>query len=355
MRSPRTLLALVASIVLLSPLAAAQIPAPSPSLDSDHDGLSDAMEQALLRQFAPAFMVARVDCAGLPSEFHPDLPDPTVAAVNGTIYGQVTPTKTRSAQTRTAEIHFYHLWSRDCGTRPHPLDTEHVSVLVSASSDDLRSATWKALYWYAAAHEDTVCDVSQIARAATLHAEEHGATVWISPGKHASYLNETLCQRGCGADRCDRMTPLPTASLINLGEPGLPMNGAVFIGSTKWPLSDKMTRSNFPNESLARLEALPPTDIAWFNPGHHPAQGIISVSSTTEQALANSSENTSTAISIASDSTGTALGKSYRNTTHALGTSARRVRKALRIPSGLNAPLHPAPPVQTSPGCAPSH
>lgn len=298
-------------------------------------------------------MVAREDCAGAPAEFHPGLLKPTVAAVNGTIYGQVSPTKTNPAQTRTAEIHFYHLWSRDCGTRPHPFDTEHVSVLVSASSDDLRSATWKALYWYAAAHEDTVCDVSQIARAATLHAEDHGATVWISPGKHASYLNKTLCERGCGADRCDRMTPLQTSSLINLGEPGQPMNSAVFIASTQWPLSGKMARSNFPAEPLTRLESLPITDIAWFSPGRHPAQGIIAVSSTTEQALASSSENTATAISLASESTGGALGKSYRNTTRALGTSARHVRNALGL--APEPPLDPAAPVQSSPGTPPSH
>ena len=40
-----------------------------------------------------------------------------------------------------------------------------------ASDADVK---WKAVYWYAAAHENTVCDVSQIARAKTLHAEEHG-------------------------------------------------------------------------------------------------------------------------------------------------------------------------------------
>jgi hypothetical protein len=32
------------------------------AMDSDHDGMSDALEQALLIQFAPKFMVGRHDC-----------------------------------------------------------------------------------------------------------------------------------------------------------------------------------------------------------------------------------------------------------------------------------------------------
>jgi len=39
------------------------------AIDSDHDGMSDALEQALLIQFAPAFMVGRHDCSGLPAQF----------------------------------------------------------------------------------------------------------------------------------------------------------------------------------------------------------------------------------------------------------------------------------------------
>jgi hypothetical protein len=182
--------------------------------------------------------------------------------------------------------------------------------------------------------------VSQIARASTLHAESDGAKVWISPGKHASYLNETLCQRGCGADRCEQMTAMPVGKLINLGEPGHPMNGSAFIYSTLWPLATKMASTNFPEKPITRLKQLPDTDIAWLNSGRHPAQQIISISSSTEGALAQSEHNTTgaivgaedstgSAISVAGDSTGNALGKSYRKTTHALGSSVRHVGKAL--------------------------
>jgi hypothetical protein len=311
-------------------------------IDSDGDGMSDSLEQALLIQFAPAFMVARHDCSEIPAEFEPNIKTPTVRAENGTIYGQVFPVKYSSGDLPTAEIHYYHLWKRDCGPHGHHLDTEHVAVLVRASDSHLGSEKWKAIYWYAAAHENTVCDVSQITRASTIHAEEHGAKVWISPGKHASYLNETLCQAGCGADMCVDMVALPPGKVINLGEPGHPMNGSVFIASSEWPLMDKMSNTNFPPDLIARLNQLPETDIAWFNAGKHPIQGIIANSSSTQQALAGSARNTTsalftvatstdTAISVTQDSTGNALQKTARSTGHGLGATARHVAKALHL------------------------
>ena len=322
--------------------------------DSDHDGLSDDLEQQLLNQFTPTFLVAEHDCSARPAEFKPETPVPEVQAENGTIYGQVFPAKGADVWSPLAEIHYYHLWRKDCGGHGHALDTEHVAVLVRASDTHLSTATWKAVYWYAAAHENTVCDVSQIARASTLHAEDHGAAVWISPGKHASYLNRELCQGGCGADRCEGMVPLAATMPINLGEPGHPMNGSLFVSSRAWPLLAKMSASNFPSAPVARLNELPETDIAWFNPGRHPAQGIIARSSSTEGAIAGGGRNTTTAISLAGNSTGgalssaggatgqalgtansstgNALGKGYRHTRHALGTSARHVGEALHVP-----------------------
>jgi hypothetical protein len=355
-------LRLVESVVLALALAAiahrssgqslspGQSPQPPPSaIDSDHDGISDDLEQALLVQFAPRFFFGQGDCSIVPAEFQPGISTPVVQSENGTIYGQVFPAKDLIDGTPVAEIHYYHLWRIDCGSHGHPLDTEHVSVLVRASNLDLRSATWKALYWYAGAHENTVCDVSQVAHASTLHAEDAGPSVWISPGKHASYLNEALCQKGCGADRCEKMTALAPAKLVNLGEPGHPMNGSVFIASTAWPLAAKMAETNFPAPTLARLSGLPDSQIAWFNAGRHPSQGVIAISSTTGQAIADSGRNTmagiSTAaaatdssISVAGDSSGNALQKSYRHTVHALGTSIRHIGKALGLQK------HPAPP-----------
>jgi hypothetical protein len=173
-------------------------------------------------------------------------------------------------------------------------------------------------------------------------AEDHGAKVWISRGKHASYLNVTLCEIGCGADICDETTPLRKGRVINLGEPGHPMNGSVFISSRLWPLAEKMETSNFPEGVVARLNQMTDTEIAWVNAGRHPAQGVIAVSGSTEEAIARSGANTTAAISIARDSTGdaissagnstgNALEKSYRKTKHALVTSGKHVGEALGL------------------------
>jgi hypothetical protein len=307
--------------------------------DTDRDGLSDELEQRLLVQFAPAFMIGARDCSDVPAEFEPGMRTPTLKAKDGTVYGQVKPYEGQVSRAqgsteawRLVEIHYYHLWWKDCGPHGHPLDAEHVAVLVEGSGGDMATANWKAMYWYAAAHEDTVCDVSQIARASTLHAEDRGAKVWISPGKHASYLSERMCTGGCGADKCEDMHALKTDQVINLGEPGHLMNGSVFVASTEWPLAGKMAATNFPTEPLARVNELLETDIAWFRAGRHPERQVIAVSGETAGAIARRGENTEGAISVAGDSTanalataenstGNALEKSYKKTAHALGSA----------------------------------
>ncbi len=308
--------------------------AQSAAVDSDADGLSDVLEQRLLEQFVPTFEIGAHDCAVRPAEFARNVKLARVQAQNGTIYGQAFPFRTASG-TREVELHFYHLWSDDCGPHGHPLDAEHVAVLVRASGEN-----WKALYWYAAAHEQTVCDVSQIARASTLHAETKGAQVWVSPDKHASYLDARLCSAGCGADRCEQMVPLSIARVVNLGEVGHPMNGAEFPEAPGWMLAEKMQQGNFPVEPVARLERLPDTEIAWFHPGRHPMQGVIGISGATEgaigrggsettESLGKASQSTSDAISVVGESSGGAVGTSYRRTTHALGKSVKAVGKAV--------------------------
>ncbi|MDR3773267.1 MAG: hypothetical protein P4L26_07965 [Terracidiphilus sp.] len=346
MRTVRRFAPILVFIAVLAPTilrsASAQEFEQKAVMDSDQDGLSDALEQALLVQFAPTFMVGRHDCAGVPAEFVANVETPTVQAEDGTLYGQVFPAKSLGDGLPAAEIHFYHLWKRDCGPHGHPLDTEHVAVLVSASDRNPGSAKWKAVYWYAAAHESTVCDVSQIARASTLDGEESGPRVWVSPGKHASYLNEALCRAGCGADKCVDMVALRPGKIVNLGEAGHPMNGSIFIASREWPLMAKMSETNFPPEPIARLNQLPDTDIAWFGAGKHPAQQIIAVSSSTEQVIASGARNTTSslsiaatstgaAISVAEDNTGNALAKSSAHTGHALGKAARAVGEALHL------------------------
>ena len=44
---------------------------PAGSIDSDQDGLTDDLEQALLTQFRPVFMVSQTDCSSMQAEFTP--------------------------------------------------------------------------------------------------------------------------------------------------------------------------------------------------------------------------------------------------------------------------------------------
>ncbi len=294
---------------------------PKPPLDSDHDGISDSIEIDLLTRFAPQFMVSPDDCSKAPALFVPSRLKPVVEDDDGTIYAQAFP------QGNRVELHYYHLWRRDCGEMGHDLDAEHVSALLQYDRD---IGEWRALYWYAAAHENTICDASQMARGATVHAGITGATIWISPGKHASFLDQKICTHACGGDRCERMAPLTIKRIINLGEPSAPMNGAVWVNSPEWPLADKLRRTDFTPSRIDRLERLPETDIAWTNPGKRPVQSVILGGNDALGGVATGARATNTALVVADDNTGAALDDATTSTSNALTRSFRGVTKALR-------------------------
>ena len=302
--------------------------------DTDRDGLTDRVESELLQQFLPVFMISSTDCSVRPAQFLAGAKSPTVLDDDGTIYGQAF---LRSGYPDEVELHYYHLWRKDCGEMGHRLDTEHVSALVKTGA---APAEAKALYWYAAAHEDTVCDASHLTRAATIHAEDHGATVWISEGKHGSFLSEAMCTHGCGGDRCSQMEPLKIRQIINLGEAGAPMNGIAWLASKEWPLSDKMIRSDFIEARVARVGRQADTDIAWANPSKRPAQAAILGANagiggaatglrSTDTALTIADDNTSAALDTTTDKTGSALKRSSRNILKALKKSAEKTGKFL--------------------------
>jgi hypothetical protein len=316
-------LILAGLLVVACVRAFAQEAANGAVLDSDHDGLSDAQEQALLLQFAPRFMISRNDCSSQPAEFEPSVLKPVVAAENSTIYGQAFP---RPGHAEQVELHYYDLWRRDCGQRGHDLDAEHVSALLSRDE----AGVWKALYWYASAHEDTLCDASQIAHAAILDAELKGPEVWVSSGKHAAFLSQRICARGCGADRCDEMERLSISNLINLGEPSREMNGASWALSPEWPLAAKLRRSDFSEVRTQRLDRVSQTDIAWVNPGKRPAQAAILQGNNTVAGVGTGLQATDTALTVANSDTGEALHSASGNTGNALARAYRNVKKALR-------------------------
>jgi hypothetical protein len=293
------------------------------ALDSDHDGLTDLQEQALLEQFAPRFMISRDDCSSQPAEFEPSVPRPVVAAENSTIYGQAFP---RAGHGEQVELHYYDLWRRDCGQRGHNLDAEHVSALLERDG----GGEWKARYWYAAAHEDTLCDASQIARAGTLKAESHGPEIWISYGKHGAFLEQAICSRGCGADRCTKDEPLSIGALVNVGEPSAPMNGAVWVDSPEWPLGGKLRRSDFADARVARADEIPTGEVMWANPGKGPAQAAILGGDEAIAGVGTGMRATDGALSAADVQTGAALDTASGKTGNALTRAYRGVKKALR-------------------------
>jgi hypothetical protein len=300
------------------------LPAVPHDSDIDSDGLDDQFEQLVLERFVPTWMLSAKECDGLPAEFQPDNQAPQLMAKNGTIYGQVFPTDLSGGSGVYIEAHYYHLWNRDCGLNGHALDVEHVSVLLSAEALEDSISEWKSEYWYAAAHEDTACDASHAAKSSSLNAERRGPTVWISAGKHASYLEKSLCDGGCGCDDCSEMIPVETSKIINLGEPGAPMNGASWAQWSGWPLGAKM-ETDFPETVLAKLYAAERPEVIPVNDSRSPVKKTILVGTSSAGAMIGTNSKTSAALSSASGAVGKSLDKSKDSTGNFLSRAARSV------------------------------
>jgi hypothetical protein len=148
------------------------------------------------------------------------------------------------------------------------------------------------------------------------------------------------------------MTEMKTADVIDVGELSHPANGAVWIASSRWPLEDKMQRTDFTATRIRRLEHLPDTDVAWANPAKRPAQAAIYGGNSALNGIATGGRSTDTALVLANDSTGRALGKaqdrtgdalkkSYRNVIRAIGGAATATGEALegkRLKEGSESP-----------------
>ena len=297
-------------------------------VDSDHDGLTDATEQRLLERFLPRFRLSAGECDLRPAVFLEGVEKATPLRRDGTIYGQVTPRGRDNRGRAMVEVHFYDLWGKDCGRKGHTLDAEHVSVLLTATQRQAPAEEWRARYWFAAAHEATMCDMSQVATGAALQAEAQGAEVWISTGKHAAYLAEAICNGGCGADRCERSVVMTLARVVNLGEPEAAMNGALWAGDGRWPLRAKM-ETDFSAAALARLERQEPGEPVLSNDAHGSVRGTIYVANATYGGVSASAANTEGALGTADDQAVGALGTSTDKTIQALGRSVRHVGGAL--------------------------
>lgn len=289
--------------------------------DIDNDGLDDRFEQQVLERFVPTWMLSAKECDSLPAEFHPDNQALQLQAQNGTIHGQVFPIDLPGRSGVFIEAHYYHLWNKDCGLNGHTWDVEHVSALLSAEKLEDPASEWESEYWYAAAHEDTVCDSSHAAKSSTLNAEQSGPTVWISAGKHASFLDKSLCSGGCGGDDCSEMHPMKIPKLVNLGEPGAPMNGAAWVQWPGWPLEAKM-ETDFPEKVLAKLCAAESSEVVPVNDARSPVKTTIHVGASSAGAMIGTNHKTSLVLSCANGAVGTSLDISKDGTCNFLTRAA---------------------------------
>jgi hypothetical protein len=299
---------LLFAAALLINTAPRRSPATTQNIDSDRDGISDEQEQMLLERFRPAFMISKNDCAVETSRFEPNHEPPKALAQDGTIYGQVFP-----VSGNRIEIHYYTLWNRDCGRMEHPLDTEHASVLISMDSN----AQPKALYWYAGAHEKTACDISSGGRAEALTTDAGHPMIWSSSGKHALFLRKEMCGHGCGADSCQDSIELPeNGPVINIGELNRPMNGALWVKSSSWPLADKMD-SDFSSDVLSRLQTAPVGTISTVR-GNRSIRGSIDGADAAVNGGATGVHHTEAALNTANGHTSKSLGSAVKATGRAL-------------------------------------
>jgi hypothetical protein len=314
-RRLRAVRALLAACALCASPAAAQ--------DLDHDGLADEFEQALLDRFVPTLVLSAVECDGLPATLEPWSADPRVVDRSGTVYGHVALRAARPGRVEI-EIKYFHLWGRDCGRPSHAFDVERVSALIHAPSLEAPADAWQAAYWYAAAHEGTVCDASSGATAESVRATGVGPYVYVSRGKHASYLNRGHCKWGCGSDLCDPGPPSPRGMIVNLGERDAPLNGATWLGSRRWGLGDKLA-TDFDPERRARFDRDPPSAVVALRVALRPVQAPILGGDTGLDAILLAGKTATLSLATAADATATAV----EATGQAIGTSAGQTLRGI--------------------------
>ncbi len=318
---------ILASFLLIISVALIQSAVPS-SEDDDLDGIPNELEQQLLQRFVPQFFLSAQECDGSPAEFHSGSAEPRPKNKNGTVYGQVFPASREAGAGSFIEIHYYHLWGRDCGMNGHALDAEHVSALLFAETEARNLESWRAVYWYAAAHEDTICDASHAARSSFLDAEHQGPKVWISAGKHSSFLGLELCRGGCSGGDCADMRAMSVAAIINIGERDAPMNGAVWIGSPAWPLASKM-QTDFTETVLRKLNTAEGPGIIAVNEAQAPVKAVVRAGSSGAGALSTADQKTGAALSTAAGATGKSIENSNRSVGNSLKGAFRALWKAL--------------------------
>jgi hypothetical protein len=179
-----------------------------PPVDSDGDGISDADEARLMRDYLPYLSVDPDDgCprAGLLYRLRPHPQAPALVFAAGIM-----------------------LFETDCGAGGHVGDNEGFALTI----DPTKPAPTGILAVRAISHRDTLCEnITTCGSCAGLDActtaTRNGApypVVFFSLGKHGGYMSESACDGACFLTNwCSlRATPVEPP-LVNAGEPDHPL------------------------------------------------------------------------------------------------------------------------------------
>ncbi len=176
--------------------------------------------------------------------------------------------------------------------------------------------------------ENTICDASHAARSSFVNAEHQGPRVWISAGKHVSFLGLELYHGGCSGDNCAGMRVMTVTAIIDIGERAAPMNGAVWIESPAWPSAAKM-QTDFTETVLRKLNTAEGPGIIAVNEAQAPVNAVVHAGSAGVGALSTADQKTDGALSAAASATGKSLERSKRSVGNSLKGVFRAVWKAL--------------------------
>ena len=179
------------------------------TVDTDGDGLSDALEATLAHDALPFLSIHPNDACrthGVAVRITPHPRSPKLIVIWGVV-----------------------LYNQDCGATRHPGDDEGFGVLVDPSLP----AGAGILALRAISHQDTACEHTTTCGTCggfspCTTATKNGIpypVLFPSKDKHGNYVDAAVCASSivCDLGGCAQATADATAAVINVGEPGHPL------------------------------------------------------------------------------------------------------------------------------------
>lgn len=221
--------------------------------DNDADGLSDELEEILLRNFVPKFVeYIDDDCPG-PSTGTSNPSDSNLVVchifpvfsqyVNGTsapiLYSEPIAMVSENCLStglgwfdNSVLIYGALLYGRDCGLTSHVADVEGFAVSIKyIGADDGISwrsdtviANWQGMKIQTVSHSGTFCEAIETFPFRS-NANPNGKdTIYPSPDKHGNYLTPERCSSNFICDpACDDPFIMKKIKIVNVGEENAPL------------------------------------------------------------------------------------------------------------------------------------